>query len=207
MIRVADGGVVAVVLGAFLQLPAVVAVPPLDPAPRRSPPLVMVVAAAGAAVVAALVGVAAWFAVPAHITAPVLLLVVLHPVVAIAGTTVALAVIVVALVLLAVEGVAVIAAVAIVDAVAVMLMLRLTKSSTVLHLVISVAEGMEVVINTACLWSMVTACALGPVPIKQTIEIFCRDCILPNLASCEFSGLSCWALQEGLQHRLLPPVH
>ncbi len=123
------------------------------------------------------------FAVPAHITAPVFLLVILCPVVAIAGTTVALAVVVVAIVVLAVGGVAVIAAAAIVDADAVMLMLRLKKSSMVLQLVISVEEGMEVVVNaTACLWSTVTACALGPVPIKQTIEVFERDCVPPNLA-------------------------
>jgi hypothetical protein len=103
--------------------------------------------------------------------------------VAIAGTTVALAVVVVALVVLAVGVVAVITAAAIVDAVAVMLMLRLTKSSMVLQLVISVEEGMEVVINaTACLWLTVTACALGPVPIKQTIEVIGRDPVSPNLA-------------------------
>ncbi len=102
---------------------------------------------------------------------------------AIAGTTVALAVVVVALVVLAVGVVAVITAAAIVDAVAVMLMLRLTKSSMVLQLVISVEEGMEVVINaTACLWLTVTACALGPVPIKQTIEVIGRDPVSPNLA-------------------------
>ncbi len=107
------------------------------------------------------------FAVPAPVTAPVLLLVILHPVVAIAGSTVALAVVVVALVVLAVGGVAVIAAAAIVDAVAVMLMLRLTKSLMVLQLVISVEDGMEVVVDaTACLCSVVAACALGPVPIK-----------------------------------------
>ncbi len=123
------------------------------------------------------------FAVPARITAPVFLLVILCPVVAIAGATVALAVVVVALVVLAVGGVAVIAAAAIMDAVAVMLMLRLTKSSMVLQLVISVEEGMEVAIDaTSCLWSMVTACALGPIPIKQMIEVIGRDCIPPNLA-------------------------
>jgi hypothetical protein len=123
------------------------------------------------------------FAVPAHVTAPVFLLVILCPIVAIAGTTVALAVVVVALVVLAVGGVAVIAAAAILDAVAVMLMLRLTKSLMVLQLVIFIEEGMEVVVNaTACLWSTVTTCALGPVPIKQTIEMFGRDCIPPNLA-------------------------
>jgi hypothetical protein len=38
---------------------AIVVVPPLDPAPRRPPPLGMVAAAAGTAAVAALVGVAA----------------------------------------------------------------------------------------------------------------------------------------------------
>jgi hypothetical protein len=103
--------------------------------------------------------------------------------VAIAGATVALAVVVVALVVLAVGGVTVIAATAIVDAVAVMLMLRLTKSSMVLQLMISVEEGMEVVIDaTACLWSTVTACALGLVPIKQTIELIGRDHVPPNLA-------------------------
>jgi hypothetical protein len=118
------------------------------------------------------------FAVPTHVTAPVFLLVILHPVVAIAGTTVALAVVVVALVVLAVGGVAVIALAAIVDAVAVMLMLRLTKSSMVLQLVISIEEGMEVVVDA----TTVTACALGPVPIKQTIEVFGCDCVLPNLA-------------------------
>ncbi len=123
------------------------------------------------------------FAVPTHVTAPVFLLVILHPVVAIAGTTVVLAVVVVALVLLAVGGVAVIAAAAIVDPVAVMLMLRLTKSSMVLQSVIFAKEGMEVVVDaTACLWSMMTACTLRPVPIKQTIEMFGRDCIPPNLA-------------------------
>jgi hypothetical protein len=123
------------------------------------------------------------FAVPARITAHVFLLVILHPVVAIAGATVALAVVVVALVVLAVGGVAVIAAAAIVDAVPVMLMLRLTKSLMVLQLVISVEEGMEVVVDaTACLWSTVTACALGPVPIKQTIEVIGRDHAPPNLA-------------------------
>jgi hypothetical protein len=123
------------------------------------------------------------FAVPAHVTAPVFLLVILRPVVAIAGTTVALAVVVVALVVLAVRGVAMIAVVAIVDAVAVMLMLRLTKSSMVLQLVISIEEGMEVAVNaTTCLWSTVTACALGPVLIKQMIEVIGCDCILPNLA-------------------------
>jgi hypothetical protein len=123
------------------------------------------------------------FAVPANVTASVFLLVILRPVVAIAGTTVALAVVVVVLVVLAVGGVAMIAAAAILDAVAVMLMLRLTKSSMVLQLVISVEEGMEVVVNaTACLWSTVTACALGPVPIKQTIEMFGGDCVPPNLA-------------------------
>jgi hypothetical protein len=186
MIGAADGdgvGIVAVVLGAFLLLPAVVVVPPLDPAPRRPPPLGVVAAAAGAVAVAALDRVAAWFAIPTHVTAPVLLLVILHPVVVIAGTTLVSAVIVVALVLLAVGGVAVIAAAAIVDAVAVMLMLRLTKSLMVLQLVISVSEGMEVVVDaTACLWLTVTACALGPVPIKQMIEMSGRDCILPNLA-------------------------
>ncbi len=114
------------------------------------------------------------FSVPACVTAPVLPLVILRPCVVITGTTVALAVVVVALVVFAVGGVAVIASAAIVDAVVVMLMLRLTKSSMVLQLVISVEEGMEVVVNaTTCLWSMVTAGALGPVPIKQTIEI-CR---------------------------------
>ncbi len=123
------------------------------------------------------------FAVPAPITAPVFLLVILRQVVVIAGTTVALAVVVVALVVLAVGGVAVVAAAAIVDAVAVMLMLRLTKSSMVLQLAIPVKEGIEVVVNaTPCLWSTVTACALGPVPIKQTIEVFGRDCVPPNLA-------------------------
>ncbi len=123
------------------------------------------------------------FAVPAPVTAPVFLLVILRPILAIAGTTVALAVVVVALVVLAVGGVSVIAVAAIVDAVAVMLMLRLTKSSMVLQLVISVEEGIEVVINaTACLWSMVTACALGPVPIKQTIEVIGHDPVPPNLA-------------------------
>ncbi len=143
----------------------------------------MVAAAAGAVAVAALVGVVAWFAVPAHITAPVILLVVLRPVVAVAGTTVALAVIVFALVVLAVGGVAVIAEAAIVDAIAVVLMLRLTKSSMILRLGISVAEGMEgVVYTTACLWLMVTACALGPVPMKQMIEMFGRDRVPPNLA-------------------------
>ncbi len=122
------------------------------------------------------------FAVPAHITAPVFLLVILHPVVAIAGTTVALAVVVVALVVLAVGGVAVIAAAAIVDAVAVMLMLRLTKSLMVFQLVTSVKEEMEVVINaTACLWSTVTACALGLIPIKHMIEMFGHDRVPPNL--------------------------
>ncbi len=76
-----------------------------------------------------------------------------------------------------------IAAAAIVDAVAVVLMLRLTKSLMVLQLVISVAEGMEVVVDaTFCLWLTVTACTLRPIPIKQTIEMFGRDCILPNLA-------------------------
>ena len=161
---------------------AIVVVPPLDPAPRRPPPLGVVVGVAGAVAVAALVGVVAWFAVPAHVTAPVLLHVVLHPVVAIAGATVALAVIVVALVLLAVGGVAGIAAAAIMDAVAVILMLRLTKPLMVLQLVISLAEGMEVVVDaTACLWLMVTACALGPIPIKQRIEMFGRDCVPPNL--------------------------
>jgi hypothetical protein len=123
------------------------------------------------------------FAVPAPVTAPVFLLVILHPVVAVAGTTVALAVVVVALVVLAVEGVAMIAAAAIVDAVAVMLMLRLTKSSIVMQLVIYVEEGIEVVVDaTACLWSTVTACALGPMPIKQTIEVFGHDPAPPNLA-------------------------
>jgi hypothetical protein len=123
------------------------------------------------------------FAVPAPATASVFLLVILRPVVVIAGTTVALAVLVVALVVLAVGGVAVIAAAVIVDAVAVMLILRLTKSLMVLQLVISVEEGMEVVVNaTPCLWSTVTACALGPVPIKQTIEVIGCDCVLPNLA-------------------------
>ncbi len=123
------------------------------------------------------------FAVPAHITAPVFLLVILRPDVAISGTTVALADVVVALVVLAVGGVAVIAAAAIVVAVAVMLMLRLTKSSMVLQLVISVEEGMEVVVDaTAHLWSTVTACSLGVIPIKQTIEVFGRDCVPPNLA-------------------------
>ncbi len=53
----------------------------------------------------------------------------------------------------------------------------------VLQLVISLAERMEVIVDaTACLWSMVTACALGPVPIKQTIEMFARDCVRPKLA-------------------------
>ncbi len=123
------------------------------------------------------------FAVPTPVTAPVFLLVILCKVVAIAVTAVALSVVVVALVVLAVGGVAVIAAAAIVDAVAVMLMLRLTKSTMVLQLVISVEEGIEVVVNaTACLWSTVTACALRPMPIKQTIEVFGRDCIPPNLA-------------------------
>ncbi len=123
------------------------------------------------------------FAVPTRVTAPVFLLVILHPVVAIAGTTVALAVVVVALVVLAVGGVAVIVVAAIVDAVAVMLMLRLTMSLIVLQLVISVEKGMEVVVDaTACLWSTVTACALGPIPIKQMIEVIGRDCIPPNLA-------------------------
>jgi hypothetical protein len=180
MIGAADSGIVAVILGAFLWLPAIVVVPPLDPAPRQPPLLGVVAAAAGAVAVAALVGVAAWFTIPAHNTAPVLLLVVLHPVVAIAGTTVALAVIVVVLVLLAVGGVAMIAAAAIVDADTVVLMLRLTKSSMVL---ISIAEGMEVVINaTTCLWLTVTACTLWPIPIKQTIEMFGCDQVPPNLA-------------------------
>jgi hypothetical protein len=186
MIGAADGdgvGVVAVVLGAFLRLPAVVVVPPLDPAPWQPPSLGMVAVAAGAVAVAALVGVVDWFAVPTHVTAPVLLLVVLHPVVAISGTTVALAVIVVALVVLAVGGVAVIDAAAIVDTVAVVLMLRLTKSRMVLQLVIFIAEGMEVVIDaTACLWLTVTACALGPIPIRQMTEMFGHDHIPPNLA-------------------------
>jgi hypothetical protein len=179
-----DGvGIVAVVVGAFLWLPAVVVVPPLDPVPQRPPPLGVVAVAAGAVAVAALVGVAAWFAIPAHVTAPVLLLVILRPVVAIAGTTVESAVIVVVLVLLAVGGVDMIAAAAIVDAVAVVLMLRLTKSSTVLQLVISIAEGMKVAVDaTACLWLTMTACALGSVPIKQTIEMSGHDCIPPNLA-------------------------
>ncbi len=123
------------------------------------------------------------FAVPTHVTAPVFLLVILCPVVAIAGATVALAVVVVALVVLAVGGVAMIAAAAIMDTVAVMLMLRLTKSSMVLQLVIYVEEGMEKVVDaTACLWSTVTACALGPIPIKQTIEVIGRDRVPPNLA-------------------------
>ncbi len=123
------------------------------------------------------------FAAPAPVTAPVFLLVILRPVVVIAGTTVALAVVVVALVVLAVGGVAVIAAAAIVDTVAVMLMLRLTKSSMVLQLVISVEEGMEVVVNaTACLWSTVIASALGPIPIKHTIKVIGCDCVPPNLA-------------------------
>jgi hypothetical protein len=168
---------------------AIVVVPPLDPAPQWPPPLGLgkVVAVVSAVAVAALVGVAAWFAIPTHVTAPVLLFVVLHPVVAIAGATAALAVIVVALVLLAVGGVTMIAAAAIVDAFAVMLMLRLTKSLMVLQLVISIAEGMEVVVNaTACLWSMVTACALGLIPIKQTIEMFGCDCVPPNLAQLWF---------------------
>ncbi len=186
MIGAEDGdgvGVVAVVFSAFLQLPDDVDVPSLDPAPQWPPPLGVVAAAAGAVAVAALVGVAAWFAVPAHVAAPVLLLVVLCPVLATAGTTVALAVIVVALVLFAVGGVVVIAAAAILDTVAVLLMLRLTKSSMVLQLVISIAEGMEVVVDaTTCLWLMVTACTLGPVPIKQTIEMSGRDCVPPNLA-------------------------
>ncbi len=161
---------------------AIAVVPPLDLAPRRPPPL-GVVTVAGAVAVAALVGVAAWFVVPAHITAPVLLFVVLHAVVAIVGATVALAVIFVMLVLLAVGGVAVIAAAATVEAVAVMLMLRLTKSLMVLQLVIPIAEGIEVVVDApACLWLTVTACTLGPVPIKQTIEMFDHECVPPNLA-------------------------
>jgi hypothetical protein len=123
------------------------------------------------------------FAVLTHVTAPVFLLVTLRLVVAIAGTTVALAVVVVALVVIAVGGVPMIAAAAIMDAIPVMLILRLTKSLIVLQLVISVEEGMEVVVNaTACLWSTVIACTLGPVPIKQTIEMFGCDWVLPNLA-------------------------
>jgi hypothetical protein len=150
MIEAADGdgvGIVAVVLGAFLRLPAIVVVPLLDPAPWRPPLHGIVAAVAGAVAVAALVRVAAWFVIPAHVTAPVLLLVVLHPVAAIAGTTVVLSVIVVALVLLAVGGVTMIAAAAIVDAFTVVLMLRLMKSSMVLQFVISVAEEMEVVVD------------------------------------------------------------
>ncbi len=157
----------------------VVVVPPLDPVPWRPPPLGVIAATASAVAVAAFIGVGAWFVVPVHVTAPVLLLVVMHPDVAIAGSTVALA-IVVALVLLAVEGGAIITAAAIVNAVAVVLMLRLTKSLMVLQ---SIAERMEVFVDaTACLWLTVTACTLRPVPIKHRIEMFGPDCVPSNLA-------------------------
>jgi hypothetical protein len=82
-----------------------------------------------------------------------------------------------------VEGVVVLATAAIVVVVAVVLTARSSKLSTVLQAEISVEDGMEMVVNaTAWLWLMVTAFALGPVPIRQAMEISGTDCFPPSLA-------------------------
>ncbi len=65
----------------------------------------------------------------------------------------------------------------------VVLAARLTKLATVMQVAISVADGVETVVNaTAWLWLMVTMFALGPVPIRQAMEMLGRDYFPQNLA-------------------------
>ncbi len=110
-------------------------------------------------------GLAAWFAIAAAVAAPEILWVVLRiggAAVALTGATVAVADTVVVIIVSTVGGVALLAMAAVVIKVAVMLMVRLTKLLTVVQAAISIADGMEMVINaTAWLWSMVTVFALG----------------------------------------------
>ncbi len=81
-----------------------------------------------------------------------------------------------------VDIVAVVVAVVIFSVVAVAPTAKFLRSCTILQAAIYVTDGIERVIEaTAWLWSMVTALALGPVPIRQAKEKSGQEHVPPNL--------------------------
>jgi hypothetical protein len=81
-----------------------------------------------------------------------------------------------------VETVAAVVAVVMFGVVAVAPTAKLLRSCTVLQAAIYVSDGIEMVVEVAAwLWLMVTALALGPVPIRQAIEKSGGKHFLPNL--------------------------
>ncbi len=81
-----------------------------------------------------------------------------------------------------VDTVAVVVTVAMFGVVAVALMAKFLGSCTVLQAAIYVLDGIEMVVEGAAwLWSMMTALAHGPVPIRQVIEMLGQERVLPNL--------------------------